>query len=109
MPSVPKVLGQSAPAAASQVDLYTVPTLSSAVSSSLTACNTNTVGTQVTVRVSRGGAVDDPSQSVYNMVSVVPNETFTATIGMTLSAGDKVRVTSSQSGCAFTLFGTENT
>lgn len=113
MPSLPKVLGQAVPlpVAGALTTLYTVPLVTNAVISSVTACNTGSTAALVNVRVAKAVAgaapVDDASQAVYDQVQVAPHETFTATLGLTLSAGDVVRVLSTQSGVAFSLFGTE--
>lgn len=107
MPSTPKVLGQVSPPA-SMTPLYTVltPVLSTIVSS-LVACNSATQGALISVRVAVNGVADDPSQAIYNKLYLAPNETFVATIGITLDTSDVIRCSSSLSGVSFTLFGTE--
>lgn len=107
MASTPKVLGQSTTPPTAGV-LYTVPTTAlGAVTSTLLLCNTGTVSCYVTVRVAVGGAVDSPTQTVYDQVEVTPHDTFAATIGMTLTVGDVVRVFGTTALVNATLFGTE--
>lgn len=113
MPSLPKVLGQAVPlpAAGALTTLYTVPLATNTVVSSVAACNTGSTTALINVRVAKAvsGAAptDDPSQAVYDQVQVAPHETFAATLGLTLAPGDVVRVLSTTSGVAFSLFGTE--
>ena len=107
MPSVPKVLGQVSPPASMTV-LYTVPTgVVSTIVSTLMACNSATQGAYISVRVAINGVADDPSQAIYNQVYLAPNETFAATMGITMDTSDVIRCASSLSGVSFTLFGTE--
>ena len=56
MPVVYKVLGQSAPSATTATTLYTVPSATSAVVSTLTVCNRDTSGGTYRIAVRPGGA-----------------------------------------------------
>lgn len=102
-----KVLGQNSPNATTETDLYTVPGATSAVVSTLTVCNRS--GTQATFRVSvsvAGGATATKDYLYYD-VTVAGNDTFAATLGITLGAADKVRVYASTNTLSFNLFGQE--
>lgn len=102
-----KVLGQSAPAATTLTDLYTVPASTSLVSSTIIVCNQNAASIKFRVSIAVAGSVDAAKQYVYYDVVVLKSDSFTATIGMTLSATDVVRVRSDTANVSFNLFGVE--
>jgi hypothetical protein len=104
-----KVLGQSAPAATTLTDLYTVPAATSVTSSSIVVCNRGTTTAKFRVSVAIAGAVDANAQYLYYDRSLPANDTFTATLGITLAATDKVRVQADTANCSFNLFGVEVT
>lgn len=104
-----KVLGQSSPAAATQVDLYTVPAATQTVVSTLHVCNQNAAKVKVRARVRVNGAANATSQYLVFDLSVLGNDFATFTLGMTLGAADVVSVQSDTTLTAFSLFGTEVT
>lgn len=108
-----KVLGQNAPATTTEVDLYTVPALTQAVASSITVANRGSQLAAFRVGVKVGGVGVLAAQDyVYYDVIIGGNDTFIATIGLTLAAGDKVKVYGSGLGggnLTFQLFGSEFT
>jgi hypothetical protein len=107
MANVYKILGQSSPSATTSTDLYTVPAATSTVCSSLSICNRG--GTQTTFRVSisEGGTTIANKDYLYYDVTLAGNDTFIATIGVTLAATDKIRVYSGSSNLSFQVWGTE--
>jgi len=109
MSSTPKVLGQIAPAANTLTALYTVPALTKATVSSIVICNRS--GSQQTFRVSVAVAalVDNVKQYLYYDLPLDNNDTFIATIGATLGAGDIIRVQANTTLMSFTAFGIETT
>src|ERR1700748_958631 len=100
-----KVLAQLVPTPITLSDLYIVPTATSTSVSSITVCNQNG-STNILFRVSIavGGATDDPKQYIYYDLVLGNNDTFIATIGLSLSAGDVVRIKSSDPNVSFNLF-----
>lgn len=104
-----KSLGQVAPSATTETDLYTVPTARTAVCSSIVICNR--AGTSATFRVSHsvGGGATANKDYLYYDVTIAGNDTFIATIGMTLDTPDKLRVYASSGNLSFNLYGQENT
>lgn len=109
MPTVRKVLGQSRPGAAAEAALYTVPALGSTVVSSLTIANDG-VGTTFRVRIAVAGAATANSQDLFPSGSVISgNQLITLTAGLTLAAGDIVRVYATLATVTFQLFGEETT
>lgn len=103
-----KVLGQSAPSATTETDLYTVPSATSAVGSTLVIANRSTDTTfRVSVSVG-GGATANKDYLAYDS-PITANDTLTLTLGFTLSTTDKVRVYAGSANLSFNLFGTEIT
>lgn len=109
MPEAMKPLGQLSPAATTLSTLYTVPAATQATVSSLACCNQNVGDVTVRVSVAVAGAADNVKQYLYYDLPVVSKDTFMATIGITLSTGDIVRVYASATGVSFNLFGIEYT
>ena len=102
-----KILGQSAPSATTNTDLYTVPASTETVCSTLTICNRS--GSSATVRVAvrpDGAAISNEHYVLYDM-SLAGNNTEAVTIGMTLDATDVVTVYASSADMSFNLFGRE--
>lgn len=104
-----KVLGQSAPGAATLTTAYTVPALTTAVVSSITVCNRSAAPTTFRLAVSVAGAAIADEQYVFYDAPVEGNETQTFTIGATLGAGDLVRVYATLATVSFNIFGLEKT
>jgi hypothetical protein len=108
MPTTYKILGQQAPAATTTVDLYTVPAATQAVVSSITICNRSSSAT-ATFRISASvaGTATAPKDYIYYDLILGQNDTFIATIGLTLGATDKIRIYASTANLSFTAVGSE--
>lgn len=103
-----KVLGQVAPAAATDTTLYTVPTDKSAVASTLTVCNRSaSASAKIRVAVRPGGAALANQHYIFYELPVGAEDTAAFTIGMTLAVGDVVTVRSSTADVSFSMFGQE--
>ena len=109
MAEVLKTLGQSNPAADTLTDAYTVPAATTASISSIVICNRSTTGTTFRIAVSPGGAAIDNKHYIYFDMPVPANDTFIATIGITMEATSKVRVYAQDANLSFNIFGTEIT
>jgi hypothetical protein len=108
MPAAHKVLGQSNPAASTLTTLYTVPSATQAVVSTVSICN---LGVSTTVRVAvRPAAASIANQHyvVYD-VAVNANDAMYLTLGISLAATDVVSVFAGTANVAFSLFGAEIT
>lgn len=103
-----KVLGQAAPSATTETDLYTVPSSTTASVSSVVVCNRSTAAT-FRISVSVDGAATANKDYLYYDVPIPANDTFVATIGVTLGDTDKIRVYASTANLSFSAFGAENT
>ena len=109
MPTTYKVLGQSAPAATTNTDLYTVPAATSAVISTLVVANR--VGTSATYRIAirpAGAAIANQHYIAYD-VAVAAADSTTLTLGITLAATDIITVYASTANLSFSVFGSEIT
>lgn len=101
-----KVLGQVNPANTTNTTLYTVPSATSAVCSTLTVCNTG-VSTQFRVAVRPAGTtLSDVHYVVFNN-SINSNDTIFLTLGITLATTDVVTVYANTANVTFGLFGSE--
>jgi len=104
-----KVLGQVAPLATTATAIYTVPSATQAVVSSVTVCNRS--GTDATYRISirpAGASLSNEHYLVYNSTASA-NDTVIFTIGITLAATDVLEVYASSADLTFQAFGTEMT
>lgn len=102
-----KILGQSAPVAATLTDLYTVPALTKTTVSTLTVCNRSATATTFRVSVATAGVIDATSQYIYYDQVIDGNSTYGITIGITLATTDKIRVYSTLATVTFCAFGVE--
>lgn len=102
-----KVLGQSAPAATTQADLYTVPAATEAIVSTITVANRGASAGTYRVYVRPAGAsVVNQHYLIYD-ASLSATSTDTMTLGITLAATDVVSVFASTTDFSFNAFGTE--
>ena len=102
-----RVLGQSAPLAVTETDLYTVPAATSTLCNSITVCNRGTSIAYFRVTISVGGGVTSNADYLYYDVPLAANDTFIATIGLTMTASDVMRVYASTADLSFQLYGIE--
>ena len=102
------VNAQSAPAATTRTDLYTVPSATNTVLSSVIICNTSS-STSDTFELTLAplGATHGISQYLYKGVTVPASQTFIATIGIAMTATDKIRVYSTGGNLTFTVCGVQ--
>lgn len=107
-----KILGQARPTTTANVDLYTVPSASEAVCSTLHINNSGATGANAKVFVRKFDgtlAAASASNEFLSGVVVTPGSPLSYTIGITLAEGDTVTVQSDvASTLTFHLFGSEN-
>lgn len=109
MADVFKTLAQVNPAATTLTTLYTVPAVTSTTISSVVVCNQAATDATFRISVQVAGAVDNAKQYLYYDTIVEANDSFVATIGMTLATTDIVKVYASSTTLSFTAFGVEVT
>ena len=102
-----KVLGQSNPAATSATTLYTVPSATQAVVSTIVIANLNTANATFRIAVRVAGATLADSQYVAYNVTVGGTDSTALTLGITLGATDVITVYASSATLTFTAFGSE--
>jgi hypothetical protein len=108
MASAYKVLGQSNPSATTLTTLYTVPSATSAVVSTLSVCNLSTAATiRVAVRPA-GASIANSHYLIYDAV-LSANDSVFLTLGISLSTTDVVSVYASSATVSFSLYGSELT
>ena len=101
-----KVLAQVNPSAVTNTTLYTVPTGTSAISTTLVVCNIGISGLyRVAVRPA-GATLDNKHYIVYDNLLNQGDSRFIS-IGMTLGATDVVTVYASTANFSFNLLGAE--
>lgn len=102
-----KVLGQSAPSATTATTLYTVPSATETVVSTVTVCNRGaTAGTfRISVRPN-GATLADRHYLVFD-ASCASYDTITLTLGITMDASDVLEVYASSANFSFNAFGSE--
>ena len=102
-----KVLAQSAPAATTLTDVYTVPASTVTTVSTITVCNRGSTAATFRVSVAVSGVADTNAQYIYYDQSLDAYSTYAATIGITLAATDKIRVYASNANLSVNIFGIE--
>jgi hypothetical protein len=107
MATVYKVLGQSNPSAATLTTAYTVPTSTEAVVSSIIVANRSDVETSFRVAVLPGGGTVSNEDYIYYDLPISGNDTFIATVGLTLEAGSIIQVYATLATLSFNLYGSE--
>jgi glucose-6-phosphate dehydrogenase assembly protein OpcA len=103
------VLGQSAPDATTDTNLYTVPADTSAVISTIVVANR--AGTSATYRIAirpNGATLANQHYLAYD-VTVGASDSTTLTLGITLAATDVITIYSSTANLSFSIFGSEIT
>jgi hypothetical protein len=103
-----KVLAQNNPSATTETTLYTVPSSTSAVVSTLSICNQ--AGSSGTYRIAVRPAADASTAAKHWIVygaTVAASDSIMLTLGVTLAAGDVIRVYGSSANISFAAFGSE--
>jgi hypothetical protein len=107
MPTTYKVLGQSNPSATTATTLYTVPSATQAVVSTIVVANLTTTAATFRIAVRVAGATLANSQYVAYDITVGASDSTTITLGLTLGAADVITVYASTANVTFSAFGSE--
>jgi hypothetical protein len=103
-----KVLGQSNPSATTETTLYTVPSSTSTVVSTIAICNQ--AGSSATYRIAVRPSADATTTEKHYIVygaTVGASDTTMLTLGVTLATGDVIRIFGSTANLSFSAFGSE--
>ena len=101
------VLAQSAPSITTETDLYTVPANTETIVSSIFICNRDMADTTFRLSVAAGGGATANKDYLYYDHPLPGTLTFKVTAGITLAAGDVVRIYAGSASLSFTLNGQE--
>lgn len=99
-----QVLAQATPSASTLTTLYTVST-TSAVVSSVVICNQNSTAQTFSISVAVAGASDTVKQYLYYQLPILANDTFIATIGISMANTDVLRCWANATNVSFNAFG----
>ena len=102
-----KVLGQSAPSATTATALYTVPSATEAVISTLAVCNRGTANGTFRVSVRPNGASLANQHYIVYDATVAAKDSLFFTIGATMDATDVLEVYASTGDFSFNAYGSE--
>jgi len=102
-----KVLGQSAPAATTLTTLYTVPSATETVVSTIAVCNRSGSAGTYRIAVRPAGASISNEHYVVFGATVAASDSILLTLGLTLSATDVISVYASSADMSFSAFGSE--
>jgi glucose-6-phosphate dehydrogenase assembly protein OpcA len=109
MPTIFKVLGQSAPSATTNTNLYTVPSATSAVVSTIVVANRETTSATYRIAIRPAGATIANQHYLAYDVAVGANDSTTLTLGITLAATDVITIYAGNANLSFSAFGSEIT
>lgn len=109
MPTTYKVLGQSAPAATTDTNVYTVPASTQAVVSTIAVCNRAASTSTFRIAIRPDGATLANQHYIAYDITIAASDTLFFTIGATLDAADVITVRSSTTNLTFNVYGSEIT
>lgn len=102
-----KVLGQSAPAATTDTNVYTVPAATEAVISTVFVCNRGTDPATYRIAVRPNGAALANQHYIAFDVLILGSTSTAITVGVTMDAADVLTVRASSANLSFNVFGSE--
>jgi hypothetical protein len=102
-----KVLGQAAPAATTNVNVYTVPSSTQAVLSTVVVANRDSAAGTFRLAVRPAGAAIVDQHYVAFDVPIAGNDSTTLTLGITMDETDILTFQASSADMSVNVFGTE--
>lgn len=102
-----KVLGQVAPSATTATTLYTVPSSTQAVVSTIAVCNRAATSGTFRIAIRPNGATLANEHYIAYDSTVAANDSTFITIGVTLGDTDVITVYASSANQTFSAFGSE--
>jgi glucose-6-phosphate dehydrogenase assembly protein OpcA len=107
MPTTYKILGQSNPSATTLTSLYTVPSATSTVVSTISITNLGASSGTFRIAVRPAGASIANSQYLAYDTTIAALDTLTLTLGLTLATTDVLSVYASSATMSFAAYGSE--
>lgn len=102
-----KVLAQAAPSATTATDIYTVPSLTQTVISTIVVANRAATSATYRIAVRPNGAALANQHYIAYDVTVGASDSTTITLGVTVDAADVITVYASTANLSFNVFGSE--
>jgi glucose-6-phosphate dehydrogenase assembly protein OpcA len=102
-----KVLGQVNPSATTATTLYTVPSATSAVVSTISVCNQASSAATFRIAVRPAGATLSAEHYIVYGATVPASDSTMITVGLTLATTDVVTVYASSANLSFNAYGSE--
>jgi hypothetical protein len=102
-----KVLGQSAPSATTNTTLYTVPSSTQTVVSTIAVCNRTGGELAFRIAIRPAGASLTAAHYIAYDAKVAGNDSTFITVGATLGATDIITVYAASADLSFSAFGSE--
>lgn len=102
-----KILGQAAPSATTETDLYTVPAATQVIVSTITVANRSSTSATFRIAVCANGAATANKDYIAYDLSIAGNGILSFTLGLTIDSTDKIKVYASTANLSFGAFGTE--
>lgn len=102
-----KVLGQINPTANTATTLYTVPSVTSTVVSTIAICNQANTAATFRLAVQPANITLAAKHYLNFDTQLPPNDTITLTLGITLATTDVISANASTSTVSFSAFGSE--
>jgi hypothetical protein len=107
MPTTYKVLGQVYPSASTNTTLYTVPSTTQTVVSTIAVCNQSSTNDTVNIAIRPAGASLSTTHYIAFGEPVGGNSMVHITSGITLATTDVITVFSTNGTSSFSAFGSE--
>ena len=102
-----KILGQAAPNATTDTDIYTVPANTEVVVSSIVIANRTTTDATYRIAARPDGATLANDHYVAYDITVGASDSTILNLGLTMDAGDVLTVQGSSADLTFSVFGSE--
>ena len=102
-----KVLGLSNPSATTATTLYTVPSVTSTIVSTITVCNQASTAGTFRIAVRPAGAALAAQHYIAYDTPIAANDTVALTLGVTLATTDVITIYASSANMSFAAFGSE--
>jgi glucose-6-phosphate dehydrogenase assembly protein OpcA len=109
MPTAYKVLGQVAPSATTDTTLYTVPSATETVVSTIVVANRGSTAATFRIAIRPNAATLANQHYIAFDVAIGASDSTTLTLGITLDASDVITVRGSTANLSFNAFGSEIT
>ena len=107
MPTAYKVLGQSAPAATTATTLYTVPSATETVVSTIAVANRSATAATFRIAIRPDGVTLANEHYVAYDSPIAGNDAVFITVGVTANTSDVITVYASTANLSFSAFGSE--